>query len=94
VEVCVPVPTRRNSDENIPRVLLADDHTMLLDLSGVCSSRAAKSSARRAMGAPRLAASTGQIIVLDVSMPRLNGMDACAQLRRRMPGEVPLSHGE
>ena len=26
-----------------------------------------------------------EIIVLDISMPRLNGMDACAQLRRMLP---------
>jgi DNA-binding NarL/FixJ family response regulator len=33
-----------------------------------------------------VAASTRpEIIVLDVSMPRLNGIDACAQLRRKMP---------
>ena len=26
-----------------------------------------------------------EIVVLDISMPRLNGMDACAQLRRMLP---------
>ena len=26
-----------------------------------------------------------EIIVLDISMPRLNGMDACAQLRHKLP---------
>ena len=26
-----------------------------------------------------------EVIVLDISMPRLNGMDACAQLRRKLP---------
>jgi ActR/RegA family two-component response regulator len=34
-----------------------------------------------------LAASTrSDMIVLDIAMPGLNGMDACAQLRRKMPG--------
>jgi MFS superfamily sulfate permease-like transporter len=34
-----------------------------------------------------LAASTQpDVIVLDISMPRLNGMDACVMLRRKMPG--------
>jgi len=34
-----------------------------------------------------LAANTRpDVIVLDISMPGLNGMDACAQLRRKMPG--------
>ena len=33
-----------------------------------------------------LAASTQpDVIVLDIAMPRLNGIDACAQLRRKMP---------
>ena len=37
--------------------------------------------------APQLAASTQpDVIVLDIAMPRLNGIDACAQLRRKMPG--------
>ena len=26
-----------------------------------------------------------EIVVLDISMPRLNGMDACAQLRHKLP---------
>ncbi len=30
--------------------------------------------------------SNPEVVVLDISMPRLNGMDACAQLRRRLPG--------
>jgi DNA-binding NarL/FixJ family response regulator len=34
-----------------------------------------------------LAANTQpHVIVLDIAMPRLNGMDACAQLRQKMPG--------
>jgi DNA-binding NarL/FixJ family response regulator len=71
-----------------PRILLADDHTMLLDafrrllepryeiVGTACNGRALID----------LAASTqADVIVLDISMPGLNGMDACAQLRRKMP---------
>jgi hypothetical protein len=49
-----------------PRILLADDHVMLLDAF------------------KRLLESRCEIV--DISMPGLNDMDACAQLRRKMPG--------
>ena len=74
--------------KHLPRVLLADDHTMLLDafrrlLEPRCEIVGAAADGRALL---ELAASTRpEIIVLDISMPRLNGMDACAQLRRRMP---------
>lgn len=75
-----------------PRVLLADDHTMLLDafrrlLESRCEVVGTACDGRALL---ELAAATRpELIVLDVSMPRLNGIDACAQLRRRMP-EVKL----
>ncbi|HEY5705119.1 MAG TPA: response regulator transcription factor [Terrimicrobiaceae bacterium] len=71
-----------------PRILLADDHTMLLDafrrllepqceiVGTACDGRALLEPA---------ASTRPDVIVLDISMPRLNGFDACAQLRRRMP---------
>lgn len=71
-----------------PRVLLADDHTMLLDafrrlLEPQCEIVGTAGDGRALL---ELAATTRpEIIVLDVSMPRLNGLDACAQLRRKMP---------
>ena len=71
-----------------PRILLADDHTMLLDafrrlLEPQCEIVGTAGDGRALL---ELAARTRpEIIVLDVSMPRLNGMDACAQLRRTMP---------
>lgn len=71
-----------------PRILLADDHTMLLDafrrlLEPRCEIVGTASDGRALL---ELAASTRpEIIVLDVSMPRLNGIDACAQIRHRMP---------
>jgi DNA-binding NarL/FixJ family response regulator len=75
-----------------PRVLLADDHTMLLDafrrlLEPQCEIVGTAGDGRALLD---IAANTQpEIIVLDISMPRLNGMDAAAQLRRRMP-EVKL----
>ena len=71
-----------------PRILLADDHTMLLDafrrlLEPRCEIVGTACDGRALLD---LAASTRpDVIVLDISMPRLNGMDACAQLRRKMP---------
>jgi DNA-binding NarL/FixJ family response regulator len=72
-----------------PRILLADDHTMLLDafqrlLEPRCEIVGTASDGRALLD---LAASTRpDVIVLDISMPGLNGMDACALLRRKMPG--------
>jgi DNA-binding NarL/FixJ family response regulator len=72
-----------------PRILLADDHTMLLDafqrlLEPRCEIVGTAGDGRALID---LAASTRpDVIVLDISMPGLNGMDACTQLRRKMPG--------
>jgi len=71
-----------------PRVLLADDHTMLLDafrrlLEPQCEIVGTAADGRALVD---LATNTRpDVIVLDISMPRLNGVDACAQLRRKMP---------
>ena len=70
-----------------PRVLLADDHTMLLDafrrlLEPRCEIVGTAGDGRALL---ELAVSTQpDVIVLDIAMPRLNGMDACAQLSRKM----------
>jgi DNA-binding NarL/FixJ family response regulator len=75
-----------------PRILLADDHTMLLDafrrlLEPRCEIVGTACDGRALID---LAASTqADVIVLDISMPGLNGMDACVQLRAKMP-EVRL----
>ena len=67
-----------------PRIVLADDHTMLLDafrrlLEPQCEIVGTACDGRALI---ELALKTKpEIIVLDISMPRLNGMDACAQLR-------------
>jgi DNA-binding NarL/FixJ family response regulator len=71
-----------------PRVLLADDHRMLreafaqllrttCDVVGmVADGRALLTSARRLRP---------DIVVVDIAMPLLNGLDAARQLRRSMP---------
>ena len=71
-----------------PRILLADDHTMLLDafrrlLEERCEIVGTAGDGRALMD---LATTTRpDVIVLDISMPRLNGIDACAKLREKMP---------
>ena len=71
-----------------PRVVLADDHTMLLDafrrlLEPRCEIVGTASNGRALLD---IALQTKpDIIVLDISMPGLNGMDACAQLRLKLP---------
>jgi len=71
-----------------PRVLLADDHTMLLDafrrlLEPHCEIVGAASDGRALV---ELAIKTSPaVVVLDISMPRLNGIEAAAQLRRKLP---------
>jgi DNA-binding NarL/FixJ family response regulator len=71
-----------------PRVLLADDHLMLLDaLKGllepaysvvglVLEGRALLKAADRLRP---------DVVVLDIAMPHLNGLDAGRQLRKKMP---------
>jgi len=71
-----------------PRVLLADDHTMLLDafrrlLEPACDIVGAASDGHALI---ELAARTKpEVIILDIAMPRLNGIEAAAQLRRKLP---------
>jgi DNA-binding NarL/FixJ family response regulator len=72
-----------------PRVLLADDHAMLLEafarlLSSSCEVVGAVADGRALLeAAPRL---KPDLIVADISMPRLNGIDACRQLQPKLPG--------
>lgn len=82
----------RASKNHRPRLLLADDHTMLLDafqrlLEPRCEIVGTAGDGHALLD---LAARTRpEIIVLDISMPGLNGMDAGAQLRSTLP-EVKL----
>ena len=71
-----------------PRVLLADDHLMLLDalksllepaysvVGLVLEGRALLKAADRLQP---------DVVVLDIAMPHLNGLDAGRQLRKKMP---------
>jgi DNA-binding NarL/FixJ family response regulator len=71
-----------------PRILLADDHTILLDsfkrmLEPSYEVVGCVKDGRELLeAAPKL---KPQVIVLDISMPRLNGLDACRQLKRMNP---------
>lgn len=71
-----------------PRVLLVDDHRMLLDafqrvLEPTCEIVGCVADGRALLeAAPRL---KPDAIVLDIAMPRLNGLDACRQLMQTMP---------
>jgi len=71
-----------------PRVLLADDHRMLLEafrglLEPHCTIVGAAYDGHTLV---ELAAKTlPDIVILDIAMPRLNGLDASAQLRRKLP---------
>jgi DNA-binding NarL/FixJ family response regulator len=71
-----------------PRVLLADDHQMLLDaLKGIleprCDVVGTVGDGRALLEAA--AKLQPEIIVLDIAMPRLNGLDAARHLKRTMP---------
>jgi DNA-binding NarL/FixJ family response regulator len=71
-----------------PRVLLADDHSLLLGafetllapeydvVGGVSDGRALLAAAEKLQP---------DVVVLDVSMPLLNGLDAGREIRRRFP---------
>jgi DNA-binding NarL/FixJ family response regulator len=71
-----------------PRVLLADDHQMLVDalksvLEPRCEVVGTVSDGRALLEAA--AKLQPDIVVLDIAMPRLNGLDAGRQLKQRLP---------
>lgn len=71
-----------------PRVLLADDHRLLREafarlLEPTCEVVGAVADGRALLeAAPQL---NPDVVVLDVGMPLLNGLDAARQLKRDMP---------
>jgi DNA-binding NarL/FixJ family response regulator len=70
------------------RVLLADDHQMLTDaLKGVLEPRFEVVGSVRDGRAlvDALSSLRPDVVVVDVAMPQLNGLDAARQLRRAMP---------
>jgi DNA-binding NarL/FixJ family response regulator len=71
-----------------PRVLLADDHTLLLDafrrlLADECDVVGSVSNGRELIEAARQL--RPDVIVADVAMPLLNGLEAARQLKRERP---------
>jgi DNA-binding NarL/FixJ family response regulator len=72
-----------------PRVLLADDHRMLTDalknvLEPRCEVVGTVGDGRALLEAA--AKLNPDIVLLDIAMPRLNGLDAGRQLKAKMPG--------
>lgn len=72
-----------------PRIILADDHKLLLEafqrlLEPEFAVVAAVTDGRAMLAAAREL--RPDVIVLDISMPRLNGMEAARQLRQSLPG--------
>lgn len=72
-----------------PRVLIADDHTLMLAglkklVEESCEVVGTAEDGRALIDtAQRL---TPDLIILDISMPLLNGLDAARQLRKLLPG--------
>ena len=71
-----------------PRVLLADDHTLLLDafqklLADECEVVGTVTNGRALLSTA--AELHPDIVVVDVAMPLLNGIDAARQLKRLVP---------
>src|SRR6185436_12028635 len=71
-----------------PRVLLADDHALLLTayeklLSGECQIVGQVTDGRALLAAAEEL--KPDVIVLDISMPFLNGLEAARQIKQRLP---------
>lgn len=71
-----------------PRVLLADDHTLVLEgfkklLEEHCQVVGSAEDGRALLDAAKRL--QPDIIVLDISMPKLNGLDAARRLRKIVP---------
>jgi DNA-binding NarL/FixJ family response regulator len=72
----------------LPRVILADDHTILLEalrklLESKCEVTGIATNGRTLLKMARV--QTPDVIVLDVMMPILNGLEAARQLKSEMP---------
>src|SRR6185295_15241712 len=86
-----PSPAGRRGDANTmirPRVILADDHTLLLDafrklLMDECEVVAAVSDGRALLEAT--ATLRPDVVVVDIAMPLLNGIDAARQIKQTLP---------
>jgi DNA-binding NarL/FixJ family response regulator len=70
-----------------PRVLLADDHTLLVGafeklLAGECDIVGQVADGRALLAAAETL--KPDVIVLDISMPLLNGLEACRQIKHKL----------
>ena len=71
-----------------PRVLLADDHHILVDALEKVLEPRFEVVGRVNNGRELLANAASlqpDVVVLDIGMPMLNGLDACRQLKQQMP---------
>lgn len=71
------------------RILLADDHALVLDAFRKLLEPAHEIVATATDGHALIEAALRlqpEIIVADIGMPRLNGLDACARLKAELPG--------
>jgi DNA-binding NarL/FixJ family response regulator len=71
-----------------PRILLADDHTLVLEgfkklLEEYCQVVGAVEDGRSLLDAAKRL--QPDIVVMDISMPKLNGLDAARRLRKIVP---------
>src|SRR5262249_53666426 len=74
--------------KSLPRILLADDHTILLDAFQTLLSPAFEIVGAVSDGRALLEAAEKlkpDVVVLDISMPRLNGIEVCRQLQPKLP---------
>ena len=74
--------------KSLPRILLADDHTILLEafrnlLTPAFEIVGAVSDGRALLEAAKKL--KPDVVVLDISMPGLNGIEVCRQLQPRLP---------
>ncbi|HUJ15400.1 MAG TPA: response regulator, partial [Thermoanaerobaculia bacterium] len=86
----------------VPRILIVDDDSSIRTLLSVVASRAGVESDVAADGVEamqKLGSSTYDVVVLDLTMPRMNGFDVVEKLRTRVPRPVvivltalPVSH--
>jgi len=73
----------------LPRVILADDHTLVAEALCGLVSQQFDVVATVADGHALVAAATAlkpEVIVVDMAMPLLNGLEAFRQLKQKMPG--------
>ena len=73
----------------LPRAILADDHTLVAE--ALCGLMALRFDvvATVADGHALISSATAlkpDVIVVDIAMPLLNGLEACRQLKQKMPG--------